>query len=203
MVIAVVGSGGKTTLVKKLASEYQEQGKTVLITTTTHMYTEEETLLTDDAEDVIRALNETGYIMAGVPEGEKIKGFSEETYEMICNHADVILVEADGSKHMPLKYPNAHEPVIPDNTDRIIIVCGLKALGQKAKEACHRLELVKACLQIEDDTLILPEHIFKLVWEGYVRPLRKRYPNIILEIYPTHDGSEEQKKIAEMISKIV
>ena len=46
MIIAVVGSGGKTTLIKKLASQYRAEGKTVLVTTSTHMFIEEGTLLT-------------------------------------------------------------------------------------------------------------------------------------------------------------
>ena len=61
MIIAVVGSGGKTTLIKKLAARYRSEGKTVLVTTTTHMFIEEETLLTDDAGTSIEALQEKGY----------------------------------------------------------------------------------------------------------------------------------------------
>ena len=33
---------GKTTLIKKLAARYRSEGKTVLVTTTTHMFIEEE-----------------------------------------------------------------------------------------------------------------------------------------------------------------
>ena len=67
MSIAVVGSGGKTTLIKKLAARYRSQGRTVFVTTTTHMFIEEDTLLTDDADTIIGALRETGYAMAGIP----------------------------------------------------------------------------------------------------------------------------------------
>ena len=146
MIIAVVGSGGKTTLIKKLAEQYRAEGKSVLVTTTTHMFIEEDTLLTDDADNILRALEESGYAMAGIPAGIKFRALSPETFRAVCAQADVVLVEADGSKHMPLKFPNATEPVIPENTDEIIVVCGLNALGQKAKEVCHRLELVKNCL---------------------------------------------------------
>ena len=69
MIIAVVGSGGKTTHIKKLASRYQNEGKTVLITTSTHMFIEDDTLLTDDASTIIQALKETGRVMAGIPDG--------------------------------------------------------------------------------------------------------------------------------------
>jgi len=42
------------------------------------------------------------WAMAGIPEGEKIKALSKKTYEEVCSFADVVLVEADGSKRLPL-----------------------------------------------------------------------------------------------------
>jgi len=201
MIIAVVGSGGKTTLIKKLASRYRSEGKTVLITTTTHMFLEEDTLLTDDAGAIMHALTETGYAMAGISDGEKIKPLSRETFDAVCHCADVVLVEADGSKRLPLKYPNATEPVIPENADEIIVVCGLNALGQKAKDVCHRLELVKECLGIDDNTVITPAHIQKLVTEGYLKPLRAAYPNVNIRVRPRHDGSLYQRAIASLLRK--
>ena len=199
MIIAVVGSGGKTTLIKKLAARYRSQGRTVFVTTTTHMFIEENTLLTDDADTIIGALRESGYAMAGVPDGTKIKALSKETFQAVCARADVVLVEADGSKQLPLKFPNASEPVIPEHTDEIIVVCGLNSIGQRAKDVCHRLELVKQCLGIADDTIITPAHVRTLVTEGYLRPLREAYPDKRVTLFPRHDGSPEQKAIAAML----
>jgi xanthine dehydrogenase accessory factor len=199
MIIAVVGSGGKTTLIKKLASQYRAEGKTVLVTTSTHMFIEEDTLLTDDAQLIIQALKETGYAMVGIPEGAKIQALSKETFDAVCHYADVVLVEADGSRQLPLKHPGAGEPVIPENTDEIIVVCGLHAIGRKAKDVCHRLELVKACLGIEDDTAITHAHIQKLVTEGYIKPLRARYPQAKITVCPRHDGSLYQRTIASLL----
>lgn len=199
MIIAVVGSGGKTTLIKKLAARYRREGKTVLVTTTTHMFIEEDTLLTDDADAIIGVLRETGYAMAGLPDGEKIKPLSKETFDAVCACADVVLVEADGSKRLPLKYPNATEPVIPENTDEIIVVCGLNAIGQKAKDVCHRLELVKACLGIADETMITASHVQRLVTEGYLKPLKVSYPNAKITLYPRHDGTPYQRTIASLM----
>ena len=202
MIISVVGSGGKTTLIKKLARQYRAEGKTVLVTTSTHMFIEENTLLTDDTNTIIQAIKETGYVMAGVPEGTKIKAFSKETFQAVCSCADVVLVEADGSRCMPLKYPNAEEPVIPENTDEIIVVCGLNAIGQKVKNVCHRLELVKACLGAEDDTVITHDHVQKLVTEGYIKPLRAAYPQAKITVCPRHDGSLYQRSVASLIYEI-
>ena len=63
MIIAVVGAGGKTTLIHKLAVQYRAEGKSVFVTTTTHMFIEENTLLTDDADTIIGELRENGYAM--------------------------------------------------------------------------------------------------------------------------------------------
>lgn len=200
MMIAVVGSGGKTTLIKKLAAQYRSEGKTVLVTTTTHMFIEPDTLLTDDATAIMQALNETGCVMAGIPEGQKIKALSKDTFDAVCDCADVVLVEADGSKGLPLKFPNATEPVIPENTDEIIVVCGLNAIGQKVKDVCHRLELVKACLDVEDYTIVEPEHIQKLVTEGYLKPLTAAFPEAKITVEPRHDGSLYQRAMASLLA---
>lgn len=199
MIIAVVGSGGKTTLIKNLAARYRSEGKTVLVTTTTHMFLEEDTLLTDDAGEIIRVLRETGYAMAGIPEGRKIRALSKETFDAVCTHADVVLVEADGSRGLPLKYPSDTEPVIPENADEIIVVCGLNAIGEKAKDVCHRLEPVKNCLDIEEDTVITPAHVQKLVTEGYLNPVRKACPYAKISLQPRHDGSLYQRAVASAL----
>lgn len=202
MIIAFVGAGGKTSLLKETAARYRAMGKRVFVTTTTHMLQEEDTLLTDDAQQILGVLKETGYVMAGIAEGIKIRALSKETYEAVCAHADVVLVEADGSKHMPLKFPNSTEPIIPENADEIQVVCGLHALGQKAKDVCHRLELVKQCLGIGDDTVITPDHIRRLVWEGYLRPLREKYPNKPIRMVPRHDGSAEKIAMARQLAEV-
>lgn len=199
MMIAVVGSGGKTTLIKKLAFKYREEGKTVLITPSTHMFVEKDTLLTDDADTIIAALNETGYVMAGVQDGVKLRALSKETFAAVQSHADVVLVEADGSRMLPLKYPNATEPVIPENTDEILVVCGLNAIGQQAKDVCHRLELVQACLGIEDETVITPSHVQKLVTDGYLNPLKAVHPNTKITLVPRHDGTLYQRALAALL----
>ena len=199
MIICVVGSGGKTTLIKKKAAQYRNEKKTLLVTTTTHMLIEEDTLLTDDADVIGQALKETGYVMAGVADGEKFKALSKETFDKVCTFADVVLVEADGSKGLPLKYPNATEPVIPENTDEIIVVCGLNAIGQKVTDVCHRPELVKSCLDIQDDTVITASHVQRLVTEAYLKPLHAAYPDAKITISPRHDGSLYQRTITSLL----
>lgn len=199
MIYAIVGAGGKTGLLKEMAARFRREGKSIFVTTTTRMFIEEDTLLTDDAAVITDALRKRGYAFAGVPEGMKIKALPAAVYAEVCTAADVVLVEADGSKHMPLKFPNAAEPVIPENADEIIVVCGLHGLGKEAKDVCHRLELVKQHLDISDSTRITPHHVFRLVMEGYVIPLREKYPRKKITVVARHDGSPYQCDVAAML----
>ena len=195
MVIAIVGAGGKTTLLKKLAREYRAQGKSVFVTTTTHMFVEEDTIQTDDPEVILEELRRQGYVMAGTPlRRDKLCPLSPETYRKVSKVADITLVEADGSRHMPLKVPKDTEPVVPDNADRIIVVWGPQALGKPASQVCQRLELVMGCLGIDGDTVIIMDHVRVLLEEGYVKPLSRRYPDAEILVYPplTEYGSAQQ-----------
>lgn len=52
MIISIIGSGGKTTRMKELLFKYKEEGKTVLMTTSTHMRIEEDTLVDPTYEEI-------------------------------------------------------------------------------------------------------------------------------------------------------
>lgn len=202
MVTAFVGSGGKTTLIHKMAQQYLSQGKKVFVTTSTHMYIEQDTLLTDSAQEIIAKLDRDGYAMAGLVEPKdtcKIKALSQDTYLQVCRHADVVLVESDGSKKMPVKFPNSTEPVIYDNTDSIVVVCGLAAMGKKLAEVAFRADLVKNCLGAEDDTVITAQHIQKLITKGYLEPLREKYPDKTVSVHPVHDTSLYSRAVAGLL----
>ena len=183
LIRAIVGSGGKTTLIKRYAEEYRTLGKRVLITTSTHMMIEEYTLLTDHADEIIAELERKKFVMAGLRQGSKMGALPPSVYEKVCSYADIVLIEADGSKHKPVKYPAPYEPVIYDNVDEIVIVCGLHALGLPMREAAHRLELVKECLGVEEDTIVTAEHMKKLLIRGYIDRLVKDHPGKRLSVY--------------------
>ena len=198
-VIAVVGAGGKTTYIKNKAKEYRALGMKVFVTTTTHMMKEFYTVVSDDEDEIIKELLEKNFVMAGRACGEKIQSLSEDTYKKVCEYADVILVEADGAKHMPIKFPAEHEPEIPENANEIVVICGLHALGKPLGEVAHRLELVKKCLNEKEDSIVNASHIQKLVTEGYVEPMKEKYPGMNITVNPTHDNSLYQRVIAKLL----
>ena len=126
-VISVVGAGGKTSLIFAWARELADAGKSVVITTTTHMYRPERM-----EEGNIRI------VVSDDPERpDKVTAPPAEILEGLREKADVVLIEADGSRRMPLKWPADREPVIPDYTDITVCVAGLSALGGKTADVVY------------------------------------------------------------------
>ena len=194
MIIAVAGSGGKTTRVHKLAQYYRSLGKKVFVTTTTHMKKESDTVIPENIEDIRKQLNETGYCMAGMPATpenalvQKIGPLPEDFYETAVKEADITLIEADGSRGMPAKIPADYEPVIHENIDEIHIVIGMSALGKPASKVVHRLSLADKDLEIKEDTILTPLHLQKLLKKGYLGPLREQYKDTKIKVYPGCDA---------------
>ena len=188
-------------MIKKLANEYRKAGRKVFVTTSTHMFVEEDTLVTENVDNILKELETSGYVMAGAPCGEKIQALPKEVYEEVCKYADEVLVEADGSKHLPLKFPNENEPVIYENVEEIIVVCGLHGLGKKAGEVVHRAELAETYLKIDKEDVIEPETMQKLVMKGYVEPLRKKYKDKVIKIEPNMANTMYERVIATLIKE--
>lgn len=115
--ICAVGAGGKTSLLYELAEEYRQKGKRVLLITTTKMYLpEKDGVLDGTAEEIKEKLERDGFAVAGsVFSDEKMGPLPQAILDEVFSFADVVLVEADGSKRMPLKMPRQGEPVLPGN----------------------------------------------------------------------------------------
>lgn len=162
-VTSIVGGGGKTTLMERLAFELAFAGHAVLVTTTTRIFPPDAmpVLLDPTEEEVSAALRvHAGLpvcVGAAAPEG-KLQACSLPM-AVLARLASHVLVEADGAKHLPLKAPAAHEPVIPDETSLIIAVAGLDGIGKPVSEAAFRPERYAAVLGVELDHRITPEDV--------------------------------------------
>jgi len=66
--------------------------------------------------------------------------------EALFREAQAVVIEADGARGLPCKAPAGHEPVILPQTDVVIAVMGLDALGKPVREVCHRSEIVEELL---------------------------------------------------------
>ena len=130
--IAVVGAGGKTTLIHRLAEEYRRKGASVLVTTTTHMLVESNTDLSCDSFAIREKIKRTGYCMAGSlcpGQKQKIGSLPEPVFHDLLTAADYVLIEADGAK-----------PVIPAEATDVILVLGIWDLGKPCQNVIFRFE---------------------------------------------------------------
>ncbi len=154
--LAMVGGGGKTTLLVTLMREFAREGIRVLAATTTKVWHREvleaaPLVLTDqdgwqDALD--RFLETEGMAFLGrrvLPTG-KVEGIPPELADLLFtrNIADTVLVEADGAAGRPLKAPGPLEPVIPGTVTGVVAVAGLEVLDRPMEEdLVFRLERVQ------------------------------------------------------------
>lgn len=130
---AIIGSGGKTTLLYRLARELEGRGS-VIITTSTHIYKP------TDLPFALTAGKVSGTLCVGTPcENGKLSA-PQQSFRALMALADYVLVEADGSAGRPLKAHASHEPVIPREANQVICVVGASGLNRPAAETAHRPE---------------------------------------------------------------
>lgn len=172
--VSAVGSGGKSTLLHELAIAFP--GGTIL-TTTTHMIPPRDIpYLEGPHEEVAAALAQNRSVCIGqsmAESGGKISApaLSMETLREL---ADIVLVEADGSKRLPLKAHAAWEPIIPACTDETIEVVGASGFGRPIEQAAHRPEIFCRLTGAHPEDAATPELVAKAVAaecrDGICRP---------------------------------
>ena len=169
MIISVIGSGGKTTYIHELKDKYVSLNKSVLMCTTTHMLIEEGTLVDPSYDEIMHRIEMYGYCHAGNRCDEfKIGALDEDLLNRLKQVVDVILIEADGSKHLPLKFPNVNEPVIDSDSDEVVLISNLNGLNKPVKEVVHRYELTN----LDPNELVTPRIIQDLI-RVYLKKLDK------------------------------
>ena len=146
--VSLVGGGGKTTLLYAMASHCAQKGWRVLMSTTTHILRPENWLWAKtDAE---------------IQEG-KLTAPPEADLAHWMAQADAVFLEADGAKHFPCKAPAEQEPVLLPQSDIVLAVAGLSALGHPLKECCFRLEQACMLLGVPPEACLTPELLAQLL----------------------------------------
>ena len=206
-VIAVVGGGGKTSLIFRLTDELLARGKKVIITTTTHMTGESELPFVrgGDACGVKETLEREGYVIAAEYEEEtgKYAALPDEKLEELKELCDVMLVEADGAKHHPVKVLAEWEPVIPACADLVISVIGLDCLGQPISQSAYRMERTSEFLKKSLDAPITEEDIVKIATSicGLFKDVEERIYRVYLNKSDVLAGKEPAEYIVEELEK--
>lgn len=136
-VTALIGGGGKTTMMYALARELAALG-TVICTTTTH-------ILPPDHLPVLEYINRTEWertrcVCVGRPVDRGKLAAPAQLIGELAALADHVLVEADGSRGLPVKAHLSHEPVIPEEARLTVVLAGASGFGRPIREAVHRWE---------------------------------------------------------------
>jgi probable selenium-dependent hydroxylase accessory protein YqeC len=174
--IALVGGGGKTTLMFALAEEMKRKGKRVITSTTTKVWqrealqSEKVLLLGDDADwrnSRGGELNGGGTLFVGrsILDSGKVEGISPSLADEIYGNSrfHYLVVEADGAAGHPLKAPAEHEPVIPSSVTMVVGVMGLEAIGACLDKAtAFRIEEIKRITGLEPGSILTPGGLAKV-----------------------------------------
>jgi probable selenium-dependent hydroxylase accessory protein YqeC len=175
-VIALCGSGGKTSLLAALAHAFAANpAERILVTTTTKFGTDESNgpwraRQVDDAVALrVVDASDTAPVFAYCrkdSERERLIGFPGETIDAVARESSYsrLLVEADGSRRKPLKAPNAHEPVFPATTDTVIAVVGLSGVGQPLHEdTVFRPEIWSTLTGLPSGAAVTPDSLARVI----------------------------------------
>jgi molybdenum cofactor cytidylyltransferase len=178
-VVALVGGGGKTSTLFRLADEIAGLGKRAVTTTTTrifagqieqspaHLVVEEGRIDWARLDGILAAHGQC--LLVTSTAGPKAVGVEPGIVDELARRAaefgiGAILVEADGSRNLPLKAPAAYEPVIPDATTLLVPIVGLDALGAPVDaDHVHRPELIQALLGVDASTRVTPQMAARLL----------------------------------------
>ena len=141
-VTAIIGSGGKTTMLYTLAEELSRLGR-VLCCTTTHIFppTHMPVLIDRTEEQLQKAADCAGCICVGSAGRDGKLGPLTRSLEEMARDWEYVLAEADGSRGLPLKAHAPYEPVVPPCAGLTVLVAGCGGLGRPIREAVHRPEL--------------------------------------------------------------
>lgn len=142
--LAIVGSGGKSTILFNSAKEFT---RPVVLAATVHLCTDQLKLADthtviehpDDVELAFqKPLNGITLLTGPIGENNRTRGIQSPEIDLIrefCDRLDLpLLLEADGSRRLPLKAPAQHEPPIPAWVNQVVVVVGLSGLGKPVDE---------------------------------------------------------------------
>ncbi len=136
-VVAVCGSGGKTTLLAEVARVWAAEGLSAVATTTTR--TAPVPGFTGVVREAASGAPPAGtslFLHAGAAPDGKWQGLSADQVDAL---AGLVVVEVDGAAGLPFKYYRPGEPVWPARTSLALVVMGVGGIGETAARVVHRL----------------------------------------------------------------
>jgi len=214
--ISLVGAGGKTSLMFRLAAELVHQGRKVITTTTTRILEplpEESPCLYVDSDEANLRRFVDGHLSAYRHitiareriESKKLRGVSSDVVGVLWEQGpmEYLIVEADGAAGRPVKAPREGEPVIPSCTTLVVALLGVDGMGSELREEnvfrserVSRLTAIPMGGKVTDEAMAVlathPEGVFKGT------PVSSRVA-VCLNKVDIPDGRERAMRIAQRI----
>ena len=175
-VVALVGGGGKTSAMFRIAREVVARGGSAISTTTTRIFAAQIALApthvpagaaTRDRIAAALAIHRHVLVIGDTnPKDGKADGVSLDLFGRLRSWFPraCLVNEADGSRMRPFKAPAPHEPVIPVETTLVVPVVGADVFGQTLDaDHVHRPELVSALSGAPLGTPITPEIVARVL----------------------------------------
>lgn len=196
--IAFVGSGGKTSLMEYMAAELLKQGRSVAVTTTTKIFVKEPYHLMN--ENFGQPKGPPFVRIGSSVEDGKLTALGFEDIEKLGAIYDFVLIEADGAKRKPLKFPAGHEPVIPPSSEKILVVCGLDALFGRVDEKVFRWEAFCEATGLGEDALVTPQVFLRFFADdALLKGVDKEKCTVVLNKYDSLANRREAITIGKEI----
>lgn len=177
--IWLIGGGGKTTLMFRLASAWALRGESVICTTTTKIWSHETSACSDvrigDFASIVKGLNErpaSMIVVANRLEGGKCHGFSAGEALSFKPFARRLIIEADGSAERPIKAHASHEPVVAAGASCVVGVVGGWCVGTPLDAVhVHRPERFSAITGRPIGAAITAEDVARVILDeaGWLR----------------------------------
>ncbi len=198
--IAFVGAGGKTSLCEYLGMHAAAEGRRVLLTTTTKIWAKEPYITLagkGSAEATTHRLTRAGKAV----ENGKLTGLDGNEIEGLGQTYDLVLIEADGAKGLPLKYPAAYEPVIPAFSDHVVVVAGLDALGATVAQKVFRHDLFVEAAGLGQDATITPDVFLRLfAKDALMKGIGAERCTVVLNKFDATEDREQAWAVARDIA---
>lgn len=173
--VAIVGAGGKTTILFRLARNLAP----AVVTTSTHLAASQDVLadrhilLYQDMDVSKLQLDDLDHEVVLITgplndSGTRLLAPSKNQLNHLNNYCKAknipFLIESDGSRRLSMKAPGEHEPAIPDFVDSVIVVSGLSNIGRPlTEENVHRPEVFARLGQISLGDVIDPLALAKVL----------------------------------------
>ena len=170
---AIVGAGGKTTAMFSLARQVPGPA---WVTTSTHLgtdqavYADRHFILNKSSDFKLAEYlqHKVTLLTGGVTPDDRLHSPAPELLALIHEHAEregiSLLLEADGSRSIPLKAPGDHEPVIPVWVTSVMVLVGCSGIGRRLSgQTVFRAERFSQLTGLPMGEIITPENVRDLL----------------------------------------